>query len=175
MPRPARFNQLIDEWRLHLLRDAASVAIVVTDPLQQNLPLITIAHRGRPPNPYAWNRPLLQLTYAEPGGQNMINVPAVYENGVLRPTEPLELTEGQRVRVAVYPQSELPFLRPPTDVEEKVIQRMNDAKTLQELFAVYESLPSPDDGYDLCLALNANRKETGERLLYPELDTGAKP
>jgi predicted DNA-binding antitoxin AbrB/MazE fold protein len=90
---------------------------------------------------------------------------AIYENGVLRPTERLPLKEGETVALTV----ETATGAPPVN-EGEVLARMKNAKTLQELFALYESLPPPTDGYDLCKALNENRKATGERLLYPELE-----
>lgn len=101
----------------------------------------------------------------------MISVLAVYENGVLRPKEPLDLPEGQNVQLSVYPRPPFhPALPPPTPEEAEVIRKMEEAKTLQELFAAYESLPPPADGYDLCKALNDNRRATGERLLFPEAE-----
>ena len=98
----------------------------------------------------------------------MTTVKAIYENGVLRPAERLPFPEGAAVEVTVSPASPE---APPVD-EQEVIRRMRAAKSLQELFAAYESLPPPADGYDLCKALNHNRKATGERLLYPELEEG---
>lgn len=96
----------------------------------------------------------------------MTTVKAIYENGVLRPAERLPFAEGATVEVTVSPAA------PPAVDEQEVIRRMRAAKSLQELFAAYESLPPPADGYDLCKALNENRKATGERLLYPELEEG---
>ena len=52
---------------------------------------------------------------------------------------------------------------------------MKAAKTLQELFAAYETLPPPTDGYDLMKALNENRRLSGERPLYPEDETEDAP
>jgi predicted DNA-binding antitoxin AbrB/MazE fold protein len=95
-------------------------------------------------------------------------VRAVYENGVLRPDRPLPLAEGQAVNITVA--SAVPIVAPVD--EQAVLCRMDGAKSLAELFAVYESLPSPDDGYDLCEALNANRRAAGEPPVYPELEGG---
>ena len=100
----------------------------------------------------------------------MISVTAVYENGVLRPREPLKLQEGQTVQLAVYPQQPLMPLRPPTPEEEDFARRIKAAKTLEEMFAVMDTAPPGPEGYDLCKALNDNRKATGQRLLYPELE-----
>ncbi|HKB06198.1 MAG TPA: antitoxin family protein [Gemmataceae bacterium] len=97
-------------------------------------------------------------------------VRAIYANGVLRPDRPLPLAEGQAVEVTISPTAP----SAPVD-EEAVLRRMEAAKSLKELFALYESLPPPDDGYDLCEALNANRRETGEPLVYPELEGGTRP
>jgi predicted DNA-binding antitoxin AbrB/MazE fold protein len=95
---------------------------------------------------------------------------AVYQGGVLRPAQPLPLAEGETVEVTVTrPQSA------PPSTEEEVIQRMKAAKTLQELFAAYETLPPPADGYDLMKALNENRRLSGERPLYPEDETEDSP
>ncbi|MDB5313316.1 MAG: hypothetical protein JWO38_7518 [Gemmataceae bacterium] len=103
----------------------------------------------------------------------MTTVLAVYENGVLRPTEPLDLAEGQEVQLTVYPRPPLQAPRPPTPEEQEYISRLKTAKTLQEMFAVMESAPPlPGDGYDLYKALNDNRRATGERLLFPELEEG---
>jgi hypothetical protein len=57
--------------------------------------------------------------------------------------------------------------RPHALAEEEIIQRMKAAKTLEELFAAYESAPPPADGYDLLEALNENRIRNGERPLIP--------
>jgi predicted DNA-binding antitoxin AbrB/MazE fold protein len=86
---------------------------------------------------------------------------AVYQDGVLRPAHPLPLAEGETVEVTVNPHAS----PPPT--EEEVIRRMKAAKTLDELFAAYESAPPPADGYDLPEALNENRRLAGEPPVYP--------
>jgi predicted DNA-binding antitoxin AbrB/MazE fold protein len=80
---------------------------------------------------------------------------AVYENGVLRPAGPLPLAEGETVELAVSR-----VQKPPS--EEAVIGRIKAAKNLTELFAAYESLPAPPDGYDLMTALARNRELAGE-------------
>jgi predicted DNA-binding antitoxin AbrB/MazE fold protein len=104
------------------------------------------------------------------GGPDMTTVKAIYENGVLRPAERLPFADGATVELTVSP---APAAAPPVD-EQEVIRRMREAKSLRELFALYDSLPPPADGYDLCKALNENRKATGECLLYSELEEGGK-
>jgi predicted DNA-binding antitoxin AbrB/MazE fold protein len=88
---------------------------------------------------------------------------AVYRDGVLRLAEPLPLTEGETVEVTIS----RPAPAEPPLTEGEAIRRMKAAKTLQELFAIYESLPPPADGYDLIEALEENRRLSGERPLYP--------
>jgi hypothetical protein len=51
---------------------------------------------------------------------------------------------------------------PPID---EGVRRIREAKTLEELFAVADAFPDPDNGYDLLQALDENRK--GERPLFP--------
>lgn len=98
-------------------------------------------------------------------------VRAVYENGVLRPERPLPLAEGASVNVTVATAEPVTA---PVD-EEEVLRQMDSAKSLRELFELYESLPPPADGYDLCEALNANRRAAGEPPVYPELERGTRP
>ena len=43
------------------------------------------------------------------------------------------------------------------------------------VYAVMATAPPLPDGYDLCQALNANQKATGERIPFPELDDGSTP
>jgi predicted DNA-binding antitoxin AbrB/MazE fold protein len=105
----------------------------------------------------------------------MINVMAVYENGVFKLREPLKLAEGQTVQLAVYPQRPLMPLRPRTPEEEDFARRIMASKTLEEMFAVIDTAPLEPEGYDLLRALNENRKASGERLLYPELEDEANP
>jgi predicted DNA-binding antitoxin AbrB/MazE fold protein len=96
---------------------------------------------------------------------------AVYENGVLRPTQPLPLAEGATVEVTVTSPSPAP---PPAD-EGDILRRMEAAKSLEELFALANQLPPAADGYDLCQALNENRRLNGEPLLYADEDEGTTP
>jgi predicted DNA-binding antitoxin AbrB/MazE fold protein len=91
-------------------------------------------------------------------------VRAVYQNGVLRPERPLPLAEGTAVDVMVTPAAE----------EDEVLERMRAARTLEDLFAIADSIPAEegDDGYDVVRAMNETRRASGERLLTPEGDPG---
>jgi predicted DNA-binding antitoxin AbrB/MazE fold protein len=87
---------------------------------------------------------------------------AVYENGVLRPAQPLPLAEGETVQVTITPSpSGVPT------AEAEAVRRMNAATTLQELYAAYDAAPPPPNGYDLVQALEENRRLAGELPLYP--------
>jgi predicted DNA-binding antitoxin AbrB/MazE fold protein len=106
------------------------------------------------------------------------SIRAVYQDGVLRPDEPLDLKEGEVVQVIV---NKAPPVEMPkglmTPEQEAYCRRLRAAKTLAEALDVMATAP-PDprtDDYDLCRALNENRKATGERLLYPELENGSCP
>jgi predicted DNA-binding antitoxin AbrB/MazE fold protein len=93
-------------------------------------------------------------------------VTAIYEGGVLRPTAPLALAEGETVELTVTkPQPPAPPL-----TEEEALRRIQEAKTLEELFAAANAAAQfdPDDGYDFHEAMNENRRLSGaSRLLYP--------
>jgi hypothetical protein len=56
--------------------------------------------------------------------------------------------------------------------EDEYARRIKAAKSLEEMYAVMETAPPLPEGYDLCKALNANRKVTGERILFPETKDG---
>jgi predicted DNA-binding antitoxin AbrB/MazE fold protein len=92
-------------------------------------------------------------------------ITAVYENGLLRPTVPLPLAEGETVHLTV----ESPAVRPGPPNRDELIRRIKAAKTFQEWIAAADAAAAlePGDGYDLCEALNENRRRTGERLLFP--------
>jgi predicted DNA-binding antitoxin AbrB/MazE fold protein len=93
-------------------------------------------------------------------------VTAVYEGGVLRPTTPLALAEGETVELTVNK----PQPSPPPLTEEEALRRIREAKTMAEWIAAAEAAAQlePDDGYDLREALNENRRLSGaDRLLYP--------
>ena len=100
-----------------------------------------------------------------------ITVRAIYENGVLRPVEPLTLPEGEAVDVIIATtQQAAPILRVPTPDEEDYTRRIKAAQSLDEMYAVMATAPRLPEGYDLCRALSANRKATGERLPFPGPD-----
>jgi len=105
-----------------------------------------------------------------------ITVQAVYENGVLRPVEPLALPEG--VTVAVTITAAGPFhsvMRAPSQEEESYARRLKAARSLDEMFAVMANAPRMPEGYDLGAALNTNRKAAGERLVFPGRDDECPP
>jgi predicted DNA-binding antitoxin AbrB/MazE fold protein len=103
-----------------------------------------------------------------------MTVQAVFTGGVLRPLEPLTLAEGEVVEVTILPAKPAgPHLRPPTAEEEDYARRLKAARSLDEMLAAVATAPPLPDGYDLCQALNANRRVTGERLLYPECSEGS--
>jgi predicted DNA-binding antitoxin AbrB/MazE fold protein len=105
-----------------------------------------------------------------------MTVRAVYEGGVLRPVEPLALPEGETVDVTIARTRPAgPALRAPTPEEEDYVRRIKAARSLEEMFAVMATAPPLPDEYDLNRALNANRKATGERLLFPERNEGSTP
>lgn len=90
-------------------------------------------------------------------------VTAVFENGLLRPTTPLPLRNGDRVEITV----QSPIQAGATT--EDAIQRIREAKTFDEWIAAAAAADlEPDDGYDLEKALNDNRRAAGvDRMLYP--------
>lgn len=96
----------------------------------------------------------------------MINVMAVYENGVLRPTEPLELAEGQKVSVCVSPTALL-------SVEEWENQ-IRSARTIHEWMALANACPTTDSQFDVVKAMNESRRLTGFRVPGPEANEASK-
>ena len=108
--------------------------------------------------------------YPDPGGARMISVLAVYENGVLRPKEPLALTEGQTVEITVSEPkpAELPVS------EEEILRRIESAKSIQEWVEATKLLPPDDGGYDIVKALDENRRWSGDRPILPD-DEGDQP
>ena len=105
-----------------------------------------------------------------------ITVRAIYQNDVLRPVESLTLPEGEAVDVTIaIMQHAAPILRAPTPDEEDYSRRIKAAQSLDEINAVMATAPGLPEGNDLCHALSANRKATGERLPFPEPDDGRTP
>jgi hypothetical protein len=93
----------------------------------------------------------------------MISVLAIYENGVLRPTEPLELTEGETVELTVArPQPPAPQL---TAVDWD--GQLRAAKSIQEWVALANACPNPGPDIDLVETINESRRLTGFRLPDP--------
>ena len=97
----------------------------------------------------------------------MMSVMAVFENGVFRPREPLNLSEGQSVQLSVYPQIPLVPLRSRTPEEEDYDRRLMACKTLKEAFAVMDEVP-PSEEFDVVKAMNESRRLTGFREPDPE-------
>src|ERR1700674_2394740 len=99
-----------------------------------------------------------------------ITVRAVYEGGVLRPIEPLALSEGETVDVTIAQTKPLgPRLRAPTPAEEDYARRISAAKSLQEMFAVMATAPpSPEDEFDIVEAINESRRLTSFRMPDPD-------
>jgi predicted DNA-binding antitoxin AbrB/MazE fold protein len=105
-----------------------------------------------------------------------VTVQAVYAGGVLRPVQPLALPEGATVQVTVATaEPAAPRIRPPTLEEADYERRVKAARTLEELYAVMATAPPLPEWYDLVEALNANRRATGERLLFAEGPEGSNP
>ncbi|HEV3006319.1 MAG TPA: antitoxin family protein [Pirellulales bacterium] len=101
---------------------------------------------------------------------------AVYQDGILRPIGPLALSEGETVEVTIAStKPAAPPMRAPTPAEEDYTARIKAARSLDGMYAVMATAPPLPEGYDLCLALNANRKAAGERLLFAERDEGRAP
>jgi len=94
----------------------------------------------------------------------MTTVLAVYENGVLRPTRPLELAEGETVEVTVARPA--PATEPISD--EEFIRRVEGCKTYHDWLELTKLLPPDDGGYDIVKALDENRRWSGERPLLPD-------
>lgn len=80
----------------------------------------------------------------------------VYENGVIRPIDPLPIANGTRVQVTLLAQ-------PGSPIQPAV--RQSAVAALDSLIGATDNDPS--DEYDLLKALDENRFP-GERKLYPE-------
>lgn len=88
---------------------------------------------------------------------------AVFENGTLRPLQPLALENGETVDITVSRQTPAERLS-----EEEIVRMIQGAKTLEEAFTILDKYPDDDDGYDLAAALNENRRLSGDaRVLFP--------
>jgi predicted DNA-binding antitoxin AbrB/MazE fold protein len=97
-----------------------------------------------------------------------ITIQAVYEGGVLRPLQPLDLAEGATVDVTVATTRPPlgPALRPPTPEEEDYARRLKAAKSLEEMYAIMETAP-PSPDYDIVAMINESRRLTGFRMPDP--------
>lgn len=89
-------------------------------------------------------------------------ISAVYENGVLRPTQPVNLAEGETVQVT------LTRKMPTPEEMAAAVKRIKEAKSIEELRDAVLARPDEgDDDYDFLQALNDNRLANGERPLFP--------
>jgi predicted DNA-binding antitoxin AbrB/MazE fold protein len=103
-------------------------------------------------------------------------IQAVYAGGVFHPIQPLALADGETVELTISSTKSLgPNLRPPTPEEEDYSRRIKAARSLEEMLTTLESAPPLPEGYDLSQALNENRRDTGERLLFPESPERSNP
>jgi predicted DNA-binding antitoxin AbrB/MazE fold protein len=93
-----------------------------------------------------------------------ITIQAVYEGGLLRPVQPLDLAEGATVEVTVT----ISTAAPPSVSEEEILRRLDACKTYEDWFEVTKLLPPHDGGYDIMTALDENRRWSGERPLLPD-------
>jgi predicted DNA-binding antitoxin AbrB/MazE fold protein len=93
-------------------------------------------------------------------------VRAVYEGGVLRPTKPLALPEGETVDLIItLRNSPGPQLRDPTLAEEDYARQIRTAKSLNEMFAVMAKAPlAAEDEFDVVNEINQSRRLTGFRM-----------
>lgn len=90
-----------------------------------------------------------------------LNTTAVYENGRLRTTTPLPLEEGETVQLVVTRAK-------PQLTDDEVLALMKRAKSPEELFALADAHIAAPEGYDLCDALDANRRRDGALPLFDE-------
>ncbi|WP_202947320.1 antitoxin family protein [Zavarzinella formosa] len=102
----------------------------------------------------------------------MATILAVYEGGVLRPTVPLDLTEGQTVQLQVYPRLPPFKMRPPTPEEEDYARRLDACKTPEEMLAVMDTAPQEPE-FDIVEAINETRRLSGFRMPDPKPENEA--
>ena len=90
------------------------------------------------------------------------HVTAIYENGVLRPTKPLPLKEGERVQFTV----DVPT---PANPSKDALDRIRNAKSFDEWITAADEAAKdePAGSSDLLVTLNETRRQAGERPLYP--------
>lgn len=90
-----------------------------------------------------------------------LNTTAVYENGFLRTPTPLPLNEGETVQLVVTRAADRP-------TDDEIVAMMKAAKSPEEVFALADTYITPPPGYDLCEALDANRRADGAAPLFHE-------
>ena len=81
-------------------------------------------------------------------------IQAVYSGGVLRPLQPLALSDGTTVQVTVVE------TQPISD--DEIVPRLKAATSIAEWVEATKLLPSDDGGYDIVKALADNRAWSGE-------------
>jgi predicted DNA-binding antitoxin AbrB/MazE fold protein len=96
----------------------------------------------------------------------MIIVSAVYENGVLRPTAPIDLKEGETVELAVTRGA-----GPKRDANDWAAG-LRSANSIQEWVELANACPEPDPDFDIAAAINESRRLTGFRMPDPEPQSG---
>lgn len=110
----------------------------------------------------------------------MIQVPAVFENGVLKPLAPVKLTEGQRIIIQIRLQGKealeelwsRPSPFPLTPEHEVYRERLKTAKTFQEFLEVVRTAPPDPEPSDLRAALDTNQKVSGPyRMSFPDQES----
>ena len=92
---------------------------------------------------------------------NMV-IQAVYEGGVLRPLEPLGLSEGAIVHLTI--------VKPTTTAQpasDEIARELKSATTIAQWVEATKLLPPDDGGYDIIRAMNENRLWAGEEPLIP--------
>ncbi len=94
---------------------------------------------------------------------NVTTIRATYTGGVLRPVQPLSLSEGETVEVTITAPSDKSKLS-----EDEILNRIRACKSYHEWLEVTKLLPSDDGGYDIVNALDENRRWSGERPLLPD-------
>lgn len=105
----------------------------------------------------------------------MTTISAVYEGGVLRPTEPLDLRDGDEVWLTVSSAKASPrptapsqsMMRPPTPEEAAYIRGLDACKSVQEMFAFMAANPVEDEPYDIERWRREAREFAGELPISP--------
>lgn len=90
-----------------------------------------------------------------------MTVQAVYASGVLRPSQPLALTEGETVELTIAHTFDS------AASEQEIIRRIQECKSYRDWLAITTELPADDGGFDIVKALDENRRKSGELPLLP--------